>query len=112
MTAVVFVHGTGTRRTTFDATFKIIQQNLLARKPDLTVTPCYWGEPLGADLYANGASIPTYARTRGPEEMTEEDYLVALWEQLYRDPLFEVRLLSVQAVALANARSRGGLPQP
>ena len=112
MTTVVFVHGTGTRRAKFDTTFEVIRQNLLARKPDLTVMPCYWGEPLGAELYAKGASIPNYGRTRGPEEMTEEDYLVALWEQLYRDPLFELRLLSVQADALANFRSRGGIPQP
>src|SRR5947207_954089 len=76
MTTVVFVHGTGTRRAKFDATFEIIRQNLLARKPDLTITPCYWGEPLGAELYAKGASIPNYARTRGPEEMTGEDYQI------------------------------------
>lgn len=112
VTTVVFVHGTGTRRAKFDATFEIIRHNLLASKPDLTVTPCYWGEPLGAELYANGASIPNYARTRGPEDMTEEDYLIALWGQLYQDPLFELRLLSVQADALVNPRSRGGLPQP
>jgi hypothetical protein len=95
MTTILFVHGTGTRRTQFDATFEIIKQNLLSRRPDLTVKPCYWGEPLGAELYANGASIPDYSSTREPEEMKKEDQLVALWEQLYRDPLFELRLLSI-----------------
>jgi hypothetical protein len=112
MTAVVFVPGTGNRWVKFDATFEIIRRNLLARGPDLTVAPCYWGEPLRAQLYANGASIPNYARTRGPGEAREEDFQIALWEQLYRDPLFELRLLSAQPNTPANPRIRGAIPQP
>ena len=112
MTTIVFVHGTGTRKAQFDATFEIIKHNLLSRRPDLSVTPCYWGEPLGAELYANGASIPDYAKTRRLEEMKEEDSLVALWEQLYRDPLFELRLLSIKADNTGDSRVRGGPPQP
>ncbi len=112
MTTILFVHGTGTRRTQFDATFKLIRQNLLSKRPDLTLTPCYWGEPLGAALYADGASVPAYARTRRSEEMKKEDQLVALWEQLYRDPLFELRLLSIKADNTGGSHVRGGPPQP
>ena len=112
MTSVLFVHGIGTRRPQFDAAFEVIKRNLLSSRPGLTVIPCYWGEPLGAELYANGASIPDYPTTRGPEEMTEEDYQIALWEQLYRDPLFELRLLSIKEDDTAASQGRGGPPQP
>jgi hypothetical protein len=97
VTTILFVHGIGTRRASFDAFFGIIKQNLLARKPDVTIAPCYWGEPYGAELYAHGASIPDYAQTRDFELTTTEDYQIALWEQLYRDPLFEFRLQAIKA---------------
>ncbi len=54
----------------------------------------------GGPLASGGASIPLYDSTRAVEEgLSEEDYEVALWEQLYRDPLYELRILANRSAA-------------
>jgi hypothetical protein len=56
---------------------------------------------LGSKLNAGGASIPSYNSTRSLKESwcavepeREEDYDIALWELLLKDPLIELRLLT------------------
>ncbi len=96
MTTVVFVHGTGVREDSYEQSFAQVKEELITRKPDLNVLPCYWGQ-LGAELNAGGASVPKYDTTRSidDESVTDEEYLIALWELLYQDPLCELRLLSL-----------------
>lgn len=99
MTTVIFVHGIGTREPHFSKTFHHIKHSLHTIQKDLKVVPCFWGETLGSQLHAGGASIPLYDTTRGimsdsEDGITEEDYHIALWEQLYRDPHYELRLLA------------------
>ncbi len=65
MTAVLFVHGTGVRQLPYAETFAQIKRSLHARRPDVNLIPCLWGESLGAKLNAEGASIPLYDTTRG-----------------------------------------------
>jgi hypothetical protein len=48
-------------------------------------------------LNAGGASIPFYDTTRGLGDAEDEDYEIVLWEQLYRDPLYELRVLSLRS---------------
>ncbi|GAA3729717.1 hypothetical protein [Streptomyces tremellae] len=105
MTAVLFVHGTGVRQKAFDATLDVMTRSLLARRPDLTVEGCFWGDAHGSRLFAGGASVPVADEVRdaeaggGPEEAD-----VMVWESLQEDPLFELRLL-----AAADApQDRGG----
>ncbi len=98
MTTVLFVHGTGVRKAHYEETFELIQQTLLKERPDLKVEPCLWGDELGAKLKANGASIPLYDETLAPDEEEQDDYQIVLWEQLYRDPFYELRLLSLKPV--------------
>lgn len=97
MTTVVFVHGTGGRQPHYSETFEQIERELHARRPDLNVIPCLWGDSLGTKLNAGGVSIPLYDTTRGLDQAEEEDYEIALWEQLYRDPLYELRVLSLRS---------------
>ncbi|MDP9315587.1 MAG: hypothetical protein M3R24_32790 [Chloroflexota bacterium] len=99
MTTVIFVHGTGVREPAYTSVFTAIKQELKNRRPNLSVEPCYWGEPYGAQLKKDGASIPLYDSTRGPAFVADNDYLITLWELLYQDPLFELRLLSHTSVA-------------
>ena len=48
-------------------------------------------------MNAIGKTIPYYETTRAIyNEAEDEDYSVALWEQLYRDPLYELLLLSLR----------------
>src|SRR5579859_5300438 len=96
MTSVVFVHGTGTREPIYTDTFNLIECKLHDISPQLKAVRCYWGGDLGARLHKGGASIPLYDSTRAIVEdaLSEEDYEIALWEQLYRDRLYELRILA------------------
>ena len=97
MTTVIFVHGTGVRQAEYEETFELIKQKLLSQRPDCQIIPCLWGENLGTKLNADGASIPLFYETLAIGE-EEEDEKIVLWEQLYRDPFFELRLLSLKPV--------------
>lgn len=106
MTTVVLVHGTGSRNPKTQAMYDHIEQKLHSQRADLKVLGCYWGDEVGAKLNASGASVPTYAITRAvggvPEAVSEADREIALWDQLYRDPLYELRLLAVQNTGAAD----------
>ncbi len=94
MTSVVFVHGIGTREPDYTNTFGLIERKLHEIFPQLKAVRCYWGD-IGARLHQDGASIPLYDSTRAIEAyLSEEDYEIALWEQLYRDPFYELRILA------------------
>jgi hypothetical protein len=96
MVKMIFVHGTGVRDAEYAESLKIIEERINASKQifnisDLTLVPCYWAGNCGTNLKADGASIPYYISTRGGEE--DE---VNLWEKLYEDPLYEIRILSLK----------------
>lgn len=110
MTTVLFVHGTGVRNPGYEDTFKLIEQKLLAERPDLKVERCLWGDSLGTKLNAKGASIPLYDTTLALDEGEKEDYEIVLWEQLYCDPLYELRVLSLKPVEDSAASPFGEQP--
>jgi hypothetical protein len=102
VTTLVFVHGTGVRKNSFDQTFRQIQEQLSQRNKDITARPCFWGEQEGARLRQEGASIPDYTATggrstRGPTDeskVSDAQYELALWSLLYQDPLYELRAIA------------------
>ena len=96
MTTVIFIHGTGVRGREYEETFKTIEKKIYAQRPDVKIERCLWGDKLGTSLLAFGASIPRYDETLALDEEAEEDKEVLRWEQLYRDPLYELRLLSLK----------------
>lgn len=98
MATVLFVHGTGVRNPGYEETFKLIEQRLQTERPDLKVERCLWGDSLGTKLNAQGASIPLYDATLALDEGEEEDFQIVLWERLYCDPLYELRVLSLKPV--------------
>ncbi|GJH14323.1 hypothetical protein CBA19CS11_35815 [Caballeronia novacaledonica] len=89
MTTVIFVHGTGTRLAEFDEAFAVVEKQARVHLNAAT-RRCYWGDHCGAVLRAKGASIPEYRDTRGDDEAASAR---AAWEILYKDPLFELRLM-------------------
>lgn len=101
MTTVIFLHGTGVREGEYNETFKIIEQKIHAQRPDIKVAPCLWGE-LGAKFNAHRASVPLENATLALSQ-PEVDAEIVLWGQLYRDPLYELRLLSLKPVKSGNA---------
>jgi hypothetical protein len=90
---VVFVHGTGVREQGWVRTFALVRQGVLGLDSAISVHGCFWGRSEGAELKADGASIPDYGETGGNDpSLAEED--LALWSMLYTDPWYELRLLA------------------
>jgi hypothetical protein len=97
MGSVIFVHGTGVRRKSFDETYGVIRAKIAELRPELEVRPCFWGAECGTRLRAGGASIPGYMESGGKGIQSggdETDEEVLLWSLLYYDPLYELRLLA------------------
>jgi len=103
LTSVIFVHGTGGRKQDYAVTFQQIEKALLKCRPDAKLIPCLWGEPFGAKLNADGASIPTYKEAEGSKKLTPEEENIRLWEALYKDPFYEIRLLGLRSLQAQNA---------
>ncbi len=89
---VLFVHGTGVRGQGWADSFAVVKKRLLGLDPAIRVNGCYWGGSEGAELKADGASIPSYDETGGEDPSPTEENL-ALWAVLYTDPWYELRLL-------------------
>ena len=96
MTTLVFIHGTGVRQPAYEQTFKTIENRISKQRPDIKVVPCFWGEKFGTKLNAQGASIPLYDATLAINDGEEDHQEILLWEQLYRNPLYELGLLSLK----------------
>lgn len=104
LTTVLFVHGTGVRKASYDATFARFSAGLAAVRPGVEAARCYWGDAHGARLNAGGVSVPAGESDRGPGGVAIEPSVpvdtaeadAALWGLLERDPLFELRLAGAE----------------
>lgn len=96
MTNVIFVHGTGGRQIDYAKTLQQMESALKKRRLDVKLVPCLWGDLLGAKLNADGVSIPSYDQTQGGNQRSPEDENIRLWQELYRDPFYEIRLLGLR----------------
>jgi len=103
MTTVIFVHGTGGRKEAYAETLQQIEQALQKRRPNAKLVPCLWGDALGAKLNAGGASIPNYKEAQGGHKLTPEEESVRLWEALYKDPFYEMRLFGLRPLQTQRA---------
>ncbi|MGW4054275.1 hypothetical protein ACWENA_25970 [Streptomyces sp. NPDC004779] len=93
---MLFVHGTGVREPGYSESLERVREGLRAARPDVTVTPCYWGGTAGSALRSGGLSVPGYGTGRdaadpGGPVHGGDDEDVELWGLLYLDPLFELR---------------------
>lgn len=111
MGSIIFVHGTGVRAESYNQSFQTIEKSLVSVLPGWQPVRCYWGEPYGAQLHQHGDSIPTYATARAVgEAVSEEDEELALWEMLYQDPWYELRLLAATGAAPEDELAPGETP--
>lgn len=101
MTSILVVHGTGARGAHYAEMFGQIEEavyNYSGQKPpQLEVLRCPWGDAVGAKLNQNGESIPNYIQLGGAAAQRNE---LPLWNELYLDPLFELRLLAFRPLDL------------
>lgn len=95
---VLFVHGTGVRKASFERNAALVAQGLVGTHAAVQLRPCLWGDALGARLHLGGASIPEFSALQQPT--VSDDQVMALWELLGRDPLFELRELAVGGSAV------------
>jgi hypothetical protein len=114
---IIFVHGTGVREPAYSTTFGLVQQALTKRlgATGVRVEPCYWGGTLGAKLFLEGASIPTFDTTKaipGEEHTVIDDteYLLSLWAMLYENPFAELDLLALRNAAPGEESPPGQKP--
>ncbi|MFE2584661.1 hypothetical protein [Streptomyces sp. NPDC059378] len=91
--SIVFVHGTGVRAASYNATFDVVRAAL--DKPGREVRGCFWGEAEGAKFVCGGASVPGY-RTSGGGKTEADDEDIAVWGVLYADFGYELRLLGLR----------------
>lgn len=89
---ILFVHGTGVRKTGYSSSFQQIRENIQQAGMPVEVLGCFWGGSEGARLNLEGVSIPGYLEAGGGEP-NEDDSLMALWSVLYTDPWYELRIL-------------------
>lgn len=97
---IIFVHGTGVRKNSYDATFKFVDEALANALGDaFLLYPCFWGEECGCELFLGGASIPDFDSLRSAigDEPDEGEYERGLWSMLYDDPETELCLLAESA---------------
>jgi hypothetical protein len=87
---LIFVHGTGVRATSYNASFKLIKERWESDlSPARRVHACYWGE-LGSRMHAGGLCIPGDQ----PEDGTDDKEGPGRWAILYEDPFAELRTMS------------------
>lgn len=96
MTTLLFVHGTGVRKTAYDETLAEIREQVKGWV-GVQAEGCFWGDDYGVKLHAAGASVPTYEATRAVAEDAAPDPELARWTLLHRDSLGELRLLAIAA---------------
>ena len=95
---IVFIHGTGVREPAYSKTFSIISQKLQERNENLRLHKCYWGGSLGTTLNARGVSIPVSDTKKAVEtNLSNEEYILGLWELLYQYPLIELQILAISS---------------
>lgn len=104
--SVVFVHGTGVRAESYNATLEVVRAAL--GKTGREVRGCFWGAEEGATFVCGGVSVPGYrASGGGRTEADDED--IAVWGVLYGDPGYELRLLGLRP-APTSGMGRGTPP--
>jgi hypothetical protein len=97
MTSIIFVHGTGGRSRDYALTYEQIESALREHGSNAKLYPCLWGDDYGTKLNAGGVSIPSYDMTGGKSKSIDsQNSQLLLWEDLYRDPLYEILLLSLK----------------
>ncbi len=110
---LLFIHGTGVRQEGYDQTIALLRKGFDNVLP-VDVDGVCWGPELGVNVDAKAIEqvLPltfTKASTIGPEDIGVR---AALWGELFRDPLLELRLASMRppAAGKQNAALPGVQP--
>ena len=97
MPTVLFIHGTGVRGESYFRSVDLIGRKTREFLKGFDFKSCRWGDPYGARLNKEGASIPGYDDS-GEASSALEDANIARWHLLGQDPLLELRILPRRSV--------------
>lgn len=97
---LLFIHGTGVRKSAFDQTMALLRKGFEGKLP-IEIEGLCWGPDLGVNVDDEAIEQvlpPTAAKADeiGPEEIGMK---AALWAELLRDPLLELRMASMRPPA-------------
>jgi hypothetical protein len=96
MSSVIFVHGISIRYPALAQSLGQCEAKLKEFLPGYKLRFVAWGDHLGTPHWEVLKSIPNYFDRGGTQDDAAPATQSALWALLYRDPLFELRLLNSQ----------------
>jgi DNA-binding transcriptional regulator YbjK len=88
---ILFVHGTGVRKKSLARSVELIRAQAAKFLPYWKIEVCAWGDPFGAALHMDGASVPHYQRSGNATDSLAAKQK-ARWVLLADDPLIELRV--------------------
>ncbi|MFD8668881.1 hypothetical protein ACFV1U_26195 [Streptomyces microflavus] len=92
MVALMFVHGTGVRRPSYDKTLEVLEKGIGRLLPGTPVHECYWGRV--HETEAAEDTTPEDIDHMGDLPLPEEDEDAVKWGVYYEDPLAALRQLT------------------
>jgi hypothetical protein len=107
---LLFIHGTGVRQDGYDQSIALLRKGFARAGLTIEVDGVCWGPRLGVNVDAAAIEqvLPptlTKATEIGPEDMGVR---AALWAELLRDPLLELRMASMRPPA--GGKQNAALP--
>lgn len=110
MATLLFVHGTGVRGPSFDASFAAVKAQAAEHLPAaMVVEACRWGDDLGATQAAGASAVPNYVQPSAePAKRDDERASELRWGLLYDDPLYELRTHAALAAIGSDDDGLGG----
>lgn len=107
---LLFIHGTGVRQEGYDQSMILLRKGFAKAGLAIDIDGVCWGPKLGVDVDATAVEqlLPaalTKAHEIGPEDIGMR---AALWAELLRDPLLELRMASMRPPA--GGKQNAALP--
>lgn len=96
MPTVIFVHGISVRSASLVKCLAECEERLSRWFGGWAMKFVCWGDFLGTPYHPELKSIPSFFDRGGEYHERDEENQTAVWALLYRDPLFELRLLNSQ----------------
>ncbi|WP_342723987.1 hypothetical protein AAFG07_33590 [Bradyrhizobium sp. B097] len=100
---LLFIHGTGVRKSGFDQTMALLREGF-RDKLAIEIEGICWGPDLGVNVDDKAIEdVLPLALAKADEIGSEEiGYRAALWGELFRDPLLELRMASMRPPAQSD----------
>lgn len=104
MTRLIFIHGTGVRKESFENSLSLITSRVEGIR-NYEIVPCFWGDKLGATLGAEGYSVPGSDSTTSSSTPVRDDISIQSWAVLDVDPWSHIRA----ALAMSDGIERDSM---